>query len=228
MTLARYRLRPVPWLPVAVAAVFGALTAALGFGAAADPVAAYGRLVLFAELLGLGGALLTAPETDPHSEVLEPLPRAPWRTTIVRLAAWALLGGVLLGGLALVLSGSRGWSGSQLLGVLPAFALLTGLTAAVAARSSALLGAATGLAALFLLRMLPLWQPRLPLQLALAPADPLAPTARTWVLALAATLLVVVVGERYRRGLSLRSRPRRHSGRAGADRRDAVAPQMPR
>jgi len=202
--LARYCLRPLPCLRLAAGAVLAALAAALLYAAAPDPASAYGWLAAFAALLGLGGALLTAPETDPDSDALEPVPRAAWRTTVVRLAAWAALGAAVLGGLAAALSDSRGWSAAQLLLCAgPAFGLLTAVSAAVAARSSALVGGAAGLAAVGVLRVLPTWFPRLPLQLGLLPDDPLTPTARGWVLGVTLALLAVVVGERRRRGLGL-------------------------
>lgn len=202
VTLARYRLRPLPCLRLAVVVCLGALSAAALYADARDAASAYGRLATFAAVLGLGGALLTAPETDPDSDALEPVPRAAWRTTAARLTAWAVLGGTAQVGLAVVLSGSRGWSAPQLLlGAGPAFGLLTAVSAAVAARSSALMGGAAGLAILLVLEVLPTWYPRVPLQLGLVPGHPLAAAASGWTLGVTVALFAVVVGERRRRGL---------------------------
>ena len=92
LTLVRGRLRPVPWAWLAVLAAGWGLLTQLMASAVGDPNT---RVVAFrwaALLLGLGGAVLAAPETDPPRDVLRAAPVPLWGTLVLRLAGWLVLG----------------------------------------------------------------------------------------------------------------------------------------
>jgi hypothetical protein len=202
VTLARYRLRPLPWGRLVLAALaVGALAHRLYQGMG-DPLSAFLVLPVLACLWAAPAALLTAPETDPDADAQEAAPVGAWRLVSVRLAAWTCLGVALFGGLSLLLDGSWGWSrGELLLGALPVFWLVSAVNAAVAACSSTLAGAAGGLGAVVLLWQLPMQFPNFPVQLFVPPTDPAVAAGRWWAFAAGALLLALVVVERARRGL---------------------------
>jgi hypothetical protein len=79
-TLARYRLRPVPWGRLVVLAAGWALVTRLLVELPADPDEGVTMLRWAGTWLGLGGALLAAPETDPPRAILRAEPVPLWRT----------------------------------------------------------------------------------------------------------------------------------------------------
>lgn len=224
MTLARYRLCPLPWGRLVLAALAAGVLAHRLYQGMDEPVAAFRVLPVLACLWAVPAALLTAPETDPDVDAQEAAPVGAWRVVLVRLAAWASLGLALFGGLALVLDGSWGWSGGELLlGTLPAFWLVSGVSATAAVRGSALTGAAGGMAAVVLLWRVAAQYPRFPVQLFVPPVDPAAPAGRWWACGIGAVLLALVVLERGRRGLGGPLR-RRERGRAASPAPQVVRP----
>ena len=77
--LARYRLRPVPWGWLAVLAAGWLLFTRLLAGLPGDPGVGVALFRWAALLLGLGGAVLAAPETDPPRDLLRAAPVPRWR-----------------------------------------------------------------------------------------------------------------------------------------------------
>ena len=90
--LARYRLRPVPWGWLAVLAAGWLLLTRLLVELPNDPGMGVTVFRWAALLLGLGGAVLAAPETDPPQDLLRAGPVPHWRTLALRLAGWLALG----------------------------------------------------------------------------------------------------------------------------------------
>jgi hypothetical protein len=114
LPLARGRLRPVPWCWLATLVVgWSVLTQFLAI-AVGDPQAGVVIYRWAAVLLGLGAAILTAPETDPPRDVLRATPRALWRTLALRLAGWLALGAAPVGALAMGLGDTAGWTTTDL------------------------------------------------------------------------------------------------------------------
>ena len=90
--LARYRLRPVPWGWLAVLVTGWLLGTRLLVELLIDPGMSITVVRWTALLLGLGGAVLAAPETDPPQDLLRAGPVPHWRTLALRLAGWLALG----------------------------------------------------------------------------------------------------------------------------------------
>jgi hypothetical protein len=125
-TLARGRLRPIPWGWLAVLAAGWCLVAALLATVPRDPGLCVVVFRWAAFVLGLGGGVLAAPETDPARDVLRAAPTPWWWTLALRLAGWLLLGTVSVLVLAVWLDGTAGWTAANLVrGALPNFLLVT-------------------------------------------------------------------------------------------------------
>ena len=125
-TLARYRLRPVPWGRLAVLAAGWLPAHPAPGGPARRPDMGVTVFRWAALLLGLGGAVLAAPETDPPRAVLRAEPVPLWRTLALRLAGWLALGAAPILALAVLLDGLAGWTAADLTtGTLPGFRLAT-------------------------------------------------------------------------------------------------------
>ncbi len=87
VTVARYRLRPVPWLLiVTLSACWAGVTAwaapRLGPAPASIAVQVSGLV------LGLAGSFLVSADTDPPAPVLRVAPVGYWRAYAVRLLVW--------------------------------------------------------------------------------------------------------------------------------------------
>ena len=106
LPLVRGRLRPVPWCWLTVLAAGWFLATRVLAGIPGDPASGVVVVRWAAFLLGLGAAILTAPETDPPRDVLRATPLPLWRTLALRLTGWLLLGAVPVVALALEFGGT--------------------------------------------------------------------------------------------------------------------------
>jgi hypothetical protein len=194
-TLARYRLRPVPWGWLAMLAGGWLLFTRLLVDLPGDPFMDVTVFRWSALLLGLGGAVLAAPETDPPRDLLRAAPVPRWRALTLRLAGWLALGAAPVLTLAALLDGLAGWTAAELArGSLPGFGLATAAGFLAAARTSALGGGAAAMAVVVGLsaagRAWPGW---FPIQLASVPRDPRWQSSRAWMVGLSLALVVATL-----------------------------------
>lgn len=213
--LTRYRLRPVPWGWLAVLATGWLLGTRLLVELPIDPGMGITVVRWTALLLGLGGAVLAAPETDPPQDLLRAGPVPHWRTLALRLAGWLALGAAPILALAALLDGTAGWTAADLAaGTLPGFGLATASAFLAAARTSILDGGAAAMAGVIGLaaagRAWPAW---FPIQLASVPGDPRWHSSRVWMVGLSLVLAASALLAERRTGLALRLRRRRPTSR---------------
>jgi hypothetical protein len=217
--LARYRLRPVPWGWLAVLAAGWLLGTRLLAGSLDDPAMAVTTVRWAALLLGLGGAVLTAPETDPPRDLLRAGSVPRWRTLALRLAGWLALGATAVLTLAALLDGLAGWTAADLArGSLPGFGVATAAGFLAAAWTSVLGGGAAAMAVAVGLsaagRAWPAW---FPVQLGSSPGDPRWHSSRVWMVGLSLVLVVAALALEARTGTRLgrpRHRPAARPGQA--------------
>jgi hypothetical protein len=217
--LARYRLRPVPWGWLTALAAGWFLATRLLVGIPGDPEIGVLLFRRAAFLLGLGAAILTAPETDPPREVLRAGPVPLWRTLALRLAGWLLLGATPVLILAVGHGGIAGWRTTDLVwGALPNFLLVTAVGFLAASRTSVLGGGAAAMAVVVGLdvagRAWPAW---FPVQLLSVPGDPRWHSSRAWLVGLSLALVVALALEARTgagNGLPRRRRPATRPGSA--------------
>jgi hypothetical protein len=193
--LARYRLRPVPWGWLAVLAVGWLLFTRLLASLPADPAIGVVVFRWAGLLLGLGGAVLAAPETDPPRDLLRAGPVPRWRTLALRLTGWVALGAAAVLVLAALLDGTAGWTAADLARAsLPGFALATAAGFLAAARTSVLGGGAAAMAVVVGLsaagRAWPSW---FPIQLGSVPGDPRWVSSRAWLVGLSLLLVLAAL-----------------------------------
>jgi hypothetical protein len=164
-------------------------------------------------LLGLGGAVLAAPETDPPRDLLRAAPVPRWRTLALRLAGWLLLGTLPVLTLAVRLGGTAGWTAADLVrGALPNFLLATAAGFLAANLTSVLGGGAAAMAAIVGLDTAGrVWPEGFPVQLRSVPGSPHWQASRVWMvagsLALVAVALLLEARAGERVGLPRRRRP---------------------
>jgi hypothetical protein len=204
-TLLRYRQRPVPWGWLAGLAAGWFLATRALVALPDDPGTGVAAVRLAAFLLGVSGAVLAAPETDPPRDALRATPTARWRTLALRLAGWLALGTAPILALAVLLDGTGGWTAPDLaLAALPNFLLVTTAGFLVASRTSTLGGGAAALAVVVVLylagRTWPAW---FPVQLGAVPGDPHWQASRAWLVAVSAALVVAALLVEGRAGLGL-------------------------
>jgi hypothetical protein len=217
--LARYRLRPVPWGWLAVLAAGWFLATRLLVGIPGDPEIGVLLFRRAAFLLGLGAAILTAPETDPPREVLRAGPVPLRRTLALRLAGWLLLAATPVLILAVGHGGIVGWRTIDLVwGALPNLLLSSAAGFLAASRTSVLGGGAAAMAVVVGLdvagRAWPAW---FPVQLLSVPGDPRWHSSRAWLVGLSLALVVALALEARTgvgNGLPRRRRPSTRPGSA--------------
>jgi hypothetical protein len=195
VALARYRLRPVPWGWLAGLAAAWLLCTRLVVDLPDNPDMGVAMFRWAALGLGLGGAVLAAPETDPPRDLLRTGPVPRWRALAMRLAGWFALGAAPVLALAGLLDGLAGWTAADLAGgTLPGFALATAVGFLAATSTSALGGGAAAMATAVGLsaagRAWPAW---FPIQLASVPGDPRWPSSRAWTVGLGLALAVAAL-----------------------------------
>jgi hypothetical protein len=196
-TLARSRLRPVPWGWLTVLAAGWFLLTDLLAAVPRDPQVGIMVFRWAALLLGLGGVVLGAPETDPPRDVLRATPVPRWRTLALRLAGWLLLGTVPVLVLAVRLGGTAGWTAADLArAALPGFGLATAVGFLAASLTSVLGGGAAAMAAIVGLDTAGrVWPAGFPIQLRSVPGSPHWPASRAWIVALSLALVAVALLE---------------------------------
>jgi hypothetical protein len=196
-TLLRYRQRPVAWGWLAGLAAGWLLGVRALAGLPDGPGTGVTVVRLAAFLLGVSGAVLAAPETDPPRDVLRTTPTARWRTLALRLAGWLALGTAPIVALAVLLDGTGGWTAADLArGVLPNFLLVTATAFLAAGLTSTLGGGAAALAG----RTWPGW---FPVQLGAVPGGPHWQASRTWLVAVAVALVALALLVEGRAGLGM-------------------------
>jgi hypothetical protein len=170
-------------------------------------------------VLGLGGTVLAAPETDPPRAILRADPVPLWRTLALRLAGWLALGAAPILALAVLLDGLASWTAADLTtGTLPGYLLVTASGFLAGARASVLGGGAAAMAAAVGLstagRAGPAW---FPIQLGSIPSDPRWQSSRVWMVGLSLALVVAALVLEARTGARLgRPRRRRPAARSSA------------
>jgi hypothetical protein len=221
VTLARFRLRPVPWAGLVVLAAVWVPLARLAASGPAEPEDGVTAFRMAALGLGLGAAVLVAPETDPPRDLLRATPLAHWPALGPRLAGWLVLATAALLAAAR-LAGTAAWTGAELaLAGWPNLLLMSAACLLGAGPTSTLGGGAAGLAVVVALERAGRAWPELPLRPVDVPGGPGWAASQAWTLALglalvaAALLLEARAGTRSG-GRRPRDRPRRATeARAG-------------
>jgi hypothetical protein len=213
--LARYRLRPVPWGWLAMLAAGWLLFTRLLADLSGDPGVGVAVFRWSSLLLGAGGAVMSAPETDPPHDVLGAGPVPRWRALALRLAGWLALGAAAILALAVLLDGTAGWAAADLArATLPGFGLATAVGFLAAGRTSVLGGGAAAMAAVVALstagRAWPAW---FPIPLDSVPGDQHWLSSRTWMIGLGLALVAGALVTERRTGARLGA-PRRRRGAA--------------
>ena len=195
LALTRFRLRPVRWGWLAVLATGWFLLTELLAAVPHDPHVSVVVVRWAALLLGLGGVVLAAPETDPPREVLRAAPVPRWRTLALRLAGWLALGALAVLTLAVRLDGTAGWTAADLVrGALPNFLLVTAPGFLAANLTSALGGGAAAMAAIVGLDTAGrAWPAGFPVQLRSVPGSPHWQASRVWMVGLSLALMTVAL-----------------------------------
>ncbi len=178
MVLTWYRVRPLPWVALSAASLLVlSLTAFLGPGL--GPVgASTGQFYATAAcslLIGVGGAFTLSSEVDPAQAVLQAAPKPFWRTPLLRVGLWLIVGTAALLALAWYAGRHCCLPASTIrAATLPDFLLACSLCFFVASFTGSYVGGAIGLSSLGAMTLLANLWVRFPLR----PFD--LPDAHTW------------------------------------------------
>jgi hypothetical protein len=217
LPLARGRLRPVPWEWLTVLAAGWFLLTDLLAAAPRDPQVGIMVFRWAALLLGLGGVVLTAPETDPPRDVLRATPLPLWRTLALRLTGWLLLGVAPVVALALEFGGTAGWTTMHLgWGALPNLLLVTAAGFLAARVTSTMGGGVAALTAVIALDLVArAWPAGFLIQLLSVPGEPYWQASRAWIVVGSLGLITLALALEHRSGQRLGiPRRRRRSARS--------------
>jgi hypothetical protein len=195
LALTRFRLHPVPWGWLAVLAAGWCLLTELLAAVPHDPQIGVVVVRWAALLLGLGGVVLAAPETDPPRDLLRAGPVPRWRTLAQRLAGWLLLGTVPILTLAVRLDGTAGWTAADLVrAAVPNFLLVTAAGFLAANLTSVLGGGTAAMAAIVGLDTAGrAWPTGFPVQLRSVPGSPHWQASRAWMVGLSLALVTLAL-----------------------------------
>jgi hypothetical protein len=199
VTLARFRLRPVPWARLVLLAAGWVPFARLVATAPTDPQIGVDAFLLGGLTLGLGAGVLAAPETDPPRDLLRSVPVARWAGLALRLAGWLVLGAAAVAAASAWADGTAGWTAAQLARAAGAnFLLATAVSFLAAGPTSAFAGGAAALAAALAVEAAGrAWPEGFPLRLAAGPGHP----GRAWTVAASAALVAAALALERRAGL---------------------------
>jgi hypothetical protein len=172
MTLLRYRLRPVPWVPLV--GLSAAWLVAAGLVAPAS-----GQITLFyliqsnGLLIGLGASFLVSSEVDGAEPILQASPIPFWRTPAQRLALWLTIGTLALLAVAWLRRNTLGLSAAHLWqGAVPDLILVAGLCFLGASLAGSYIGGGASLAAVVVMAMAGRTFPSFPIRVLDLPPDP--------------------------------------------------------
>lgn len=191
MNLLRYRLRPVPWLPMC--AVSGGWAAAVVLlGPSLGPKGMFRMLEGLGLLMGIEASFTLSSEIDPPRMLLETTPKPYLSTVTVRLVSWLAIGHLALAAVSIALNGRWAFRfGTLMLGSVPALLFGSGLALVCTALFGSYTGGAVGFGALGLMLVAQASLQSLPLGLLDIPDVRSWRTDRVWILGFAFALLLV-------------------------------------
>ncbi|SRR6266567_2530819 len=194
MVLTWYRIRPLPWVALSGASLL-VLGLAAFLGPALGPVGAssgqFYATVACSLLIGVGGAFTLSSEVDPAQALLQAAPRPFWRTPILRVGLWLIVGTTALLALAWYVGRHCCLPASTIrAATLPDFLLACSLCFFVASFTESYVGGAIGLSSLGVVTLLANLWARFPVRPFDLPDAHTWRASRWWITGVAAVLLI--------------------------------------